>query len=360
MNKSACISFWSVDAIITLCKGNIYEALTPELISRLSAFVDSYILFDKVHIKSDYQKESLIEYLGGNDVFDFINSNALVHSDDASKGITVDIDIAIRFTELSKEDKYWSIQHDPEFETQYETIHEEITRDFFMTKLRLWHWCLLNEISKKYSATAIVPNSLGGIESFTKAESFNKDVVHKTFYEFSQFWSNGIISASKLAEDPYLDTISSFPPFLAVLLDRSRDRTHILDNLKTMRKEYQELREIRKNYSNSICNAKTVGEKRDIINSWNESWEHLLSNEFKRSGLLSKDVSASDVVQLIAGATDVSKIIQFLSKNILETHSDLNKTKQFKIYQKISKDADSVYFDNIDLYKKFGIQKILC
>lgn len=359
MQKTACISFWSVDAVLTLTRRGLYKSLSPELISRLSSFVDSYILFDKIHIRESYKNDARLKFLGGDEVFDFVKSDFLSHTDEANKGFTIDFEMAPALLSLKNEDRFWSIQHDPEhFAELYDEI-PEIRNSNTMTAMRVWQWCLLNEMSERFNATVMAPNSLNGVEEFSLNRLANKDIALKTFKDFSQFWSGSIISAAREIEDPYLDAVQNFPPFLAVLLDRSRNNDDVLETLKTMRKEYFELRSMREYYSNAIVRAKSVGERREIVRQWDISWERMLSNEFKRSGLCSKNISSSEVIKMIFQSTNVEAIFQFLSKNILEHMSEQKRLKRFNIYNKISKDADSVYFNDYDLYKKFGIEDIV-
>lgn len=359
MNNSGAITFWSADAFLTLsCSKYGYKKLTPELISRLSAFVDSYVLFDEVCLPERYSTYSELNYLG-EDVFNFIPSANLLHSDDLPKGITIDINLALTaLPEIIKEDKYWTVQHDPDLLGEhYDEL--DITEGNTISQMRLWLWCAMNEITEKYQATALIPNSLLEIEEYEKRADRNSDYIHRLFKQFSQQYTDKLVSASRNAEDPYIDTVKNFPPLLASLLDRARNREQLLETLKAMREEYGELRQLRKQYTASILNAKSIGEKRDVITSWGESWDSLLKSDFKRTGLFSRKVSSGDVVKMIFSPDSYIDIIKFLTQQSLDFSEEAKRVKQFKVFCKIAKDTDSVYFDNNAMYQKFGIEAVV-
>jgi len=337
MSKTGAITFWSADAFLTLAGTDCYKTLTPELISRLSAFVDAYILFDKVRLPERYNTYQELAFLGGEDVFEFTPSDDLKHSDDLIKGITIDLNLAlIAMPKVIEEDEYWSLQHDPElFRDLYERAPEK-TEGKIISQMRLWLWCAMNEIAEKYGATPLLPNSVSTIEEFEKENRRKSEYVHTLFLQFAQQYQDRLVSASRYTEDPYIDTVKHYPPFFAYLLDRANDRDQLTEILKTMRKEYAELRSLRELYVSSISRATSVGEKRDIIESWNTSWEKLLKDEFKRTGFLSRKVSSGDVVKMIFSVNNYSEILKFLTKEFLDYNEESKATKQFKIFCKIA------------------------
>ena len=360
MSKTGAITFWSADAFLTLAGTDVYKKLTPEIISRLSAFVDAYILFDEVRLPERYNTYPELEFLGGSDVFQFTPSKELLHSDDLSKGITIDINLALTaLPKIIEEDKYWSLQHNPDLFRELYESSPDIVEGKTISQMRLWLWCAMNEIAEKYGATALIPNSLIGIEEYEKRKKHNSDYIHNLFMQFAQQYQDRLVSASRNIEDPYIATISNFPPLLACLLDRASNREQLPDILRIMRNEYDELRDLRGKYASGISNAKSVGEKRDIIESWNRSWGNLLKAEFKRTGLLSRKVSSGDIVKMVFSPDNYINILKFLTQQVLDYSEEVKATNQFKIFCKIASDSDSVYFDNKSLYNKFGIEGIV-
>jgi len=360
MSKAGTISFWSADAFLTLTSTNCYKSLTPELISRLSAFVDAYILFDQVLLPERYTKYSEFEDLGGVEAFSFIPKSKLAHSTDLAEGMTFDIDmISSAYSKLTREEKYWAIQHDPEWFTQvYREAPEVLEGKFMQSKMRLWHWCLAREISNEFNATSLLPNSLAGITNYEHNPDHNIDHIKDLFDQFVANRQERLVSASRNIDDPYIDTVKNYPPFLACLFDRAGNREQLIDVLKIMRVEYAQLRELRETYVSSIANATSVGEKLDITESWSKAWEQLLKSDFKRVGLLSKKISASDSIKMIFAPDNYTQILKFLAQQTLDFSEQATRTKQFRIFCEISADAESIYFDGSDMYKKFGIEGI--
>ena len=360
MSNKGVVTFWSADAFIALAGSNVYKILTPELISRISAFVDAYILFDKVCLPERYKEYSEIKELGGEDVFTFIPSNYLRYCDDFSKGLLIDLKFLPYLTEISKEEKYWAIQHDPDaFEEIYENpdMIEEWKGVF--SNMRLSLLTTMNTMIEEYGATAILHNSLVGLEKYENINNKNPDYINKCFNEFAKQYQERFIRVSRNINDDYIDTIKNFPPLLACLLDRASTNENLPTVLKQMRAEYKELRELREQYTESIKKANSVGEKRDIVELWNKSWESLLKIEFKRTGLLSRKVTSSNVVNMIFDFNNMTKIIKFLLGTVLEFDYEAKQVRQFKVFSTISKDSDKVYFNNDDIYKKFGIKGVM-
>ena len=83
--------------------------------------------------------------------------------------------------------------------------------------------------------------------------------------EFSKYYFDQLVFASRNCADPYLDTIKYFPPLLASLPDRANNTNNVVPILKSMRKEYQEIRLLRQKYTSSILEVQSVGEKRETV-----------------------------------------------------------------------------------------------
>ncbi|MHB8367651.1 MAG: hypothetical protein ACYDB0_11650 [Acidithiobacillus sp.] len=366
MDNSAAITFWSADAFLTLSGTNSYKTLTPELISRISAFVDAYILFDKVRLPERYQRYQELNELGGTEVFAFTPSDDLIHSDDLSKGITFDIGIAAKaFPEIIEKEKYWTLQHNPEFGSVYSTAPDLVDGNI-MSLMRLWQWCAMNELTEKYASTPLLPNSIVGIEELETKGHRESPYAYNLFSQFVERYQSKIVSISGYVKDPYIDTIKSYPPLLAILLHRSHRREQLSETLKSMREDYKEIRKLQQRFVSSVADAASVGEKKQIIESWNSEWKKLLEDDCKSVGFLSRSVSSGDIANLAYSFINHIEIMKLLTTkgasivaDYISQRKEVKLTKQFKVFCRISKDADSVYFNNDALYKKFGIEGIV-
>ncbi len=360
MKKNACIPFWAADALLTLSSTKVYEFLTPEIISRLSAFVDSYVLFDKIFLPERYSNYKEIEALNQKDCINFIPKNTLLHSDDLKDGLSFDIGTFIKtYPEIVKDDKHWALQHDPKTFSAIFKESPDMYQENLMSQIRIWAYCLLSEVAEKYQATAILPNSLQQIEILNGKKNIDYDIALSCYNDFVNNFSGKIISASKKTNDSFIDTIKSFPPLLALLLHQSKDRENLIENLKKLRDDYFEIRKIRKNFTQSIEEADSIGEKTEIIKEWEKCWDTLLKNDFKKIGFLSKEISSSNIVKLIFDPNNYINILKFITEQSFDYRKETKSFKRFQIFSKISKETSAIYFDSEILYKKFGIKGVL-
>ncbi|TOI86107.1 hypothetical protein CGI50_24620, partial [Vibrio parahaemolyticus] len=150
MDLKATVPFWSIDAFLYFIMPRGYVSCwSSELMSRTSTFIDAYILFDKVAVPERYKSDKAINELDPDgEIFYFVDSMSLVHSDDLKKGISFDLSLSsIDFEKMEAENYKWYSQHwgkklaKSEFDSIMGNSH--IT----MAHCRLWQISLLNEIA---------------------------------------------------------------------------------------------------------------------------------------------------------------------------------------------------------------------
>ena len=212
MEQKSTIPFWSVDAFLYFAMQRGFETKwSSELLSRTSTFIDAYILFEKVVLPERYKQYEDIKKLDpNNEIFEYVESSALLHSDDLIKGISIDLSLNFsNFEELEVENYKWLSQHQGYLaEEDYEILMKKATISF--AHLRLWQISLLNEISDLTQSTSILPLSLQGIDS----AKVRKMPFHAgKLTELDDHFQETIKAVSASIGESYADHIENVPPF---------------------------------------------------------------------------------------------------------------------------------------------------
>jgi len=355
MEQKSTIPFWSVDAFLYFVMQRGFESQwSSELLSRTSTFIDAYILFDKVVLPERYKKNRDIKRLDpNNEIFQYVKSSALLHSDDLKKGVSIDLSLNFsNFDELESENYKWYSQHRGYLaEEDYEDLTREETISF--SHLRLWQISLLNEISDLTQSTSIVPLSLQGIDS-TKERKMPFHVGKLT--ELDDHFHETIKSVSAITGDSYTDYIKNVPPFLTLLIDQALSSEHAVEVLFQLRRDFKPLRQTGAEFSGLIKKATGLREKKDIIDEWSHSWELLHKGDFRKPQLLSRKVSSSDVSKAIVKpqSAGLSSMIQ----SFLDYREEVKSYNRFRIYGELYTELDGIEGSADKLKRKFSISLI--
>ncbi|MFQ1895824.1 hypothetical protein ACK36K_00540 [Aeromonas veronii] len=353
MQNNVTIPFWSIDAYFYfIMPSTSVKVWSSELMSRVSSFVDAYVLFDKISIPeryADYDELKLLDPDGS--IFNFVKSESLHHSDDITKGITIDISLnSPSMDSLSKDNFKWYVQHSGHASRE---DYEEITKDspITMTHLRLWQFGLVNEIADNTNSSIILPLSLQELEinSNSRKLPFHVDKLSELDSHFQ-----GIVkTVTATSGEEFTDYIENCPPFLSLLIDQSTSTEHSFQTLMQLRRDYSSLRHLNIQYQTDIKNEQSIRGKKFIIDEWNTSWESMLKGDFKKPQLLKKKISNSDVSKAIIKPSSVglSTIIQ----TYLD-YRDQNKAfSRFKVYSELYKEIDGISCSQSNLNSKFNV-----
>lgn len=358
MNDSSCLSTWSIDEFLCLFRG-IEDIITHERISRIETFIDAYILFDRAYVPERYLKEEELLLLNSDeDVFIPVECSSLIHSDNLASGITIDLAPYLKsFDELSKENKYWSVQHNPELtEQDYYDLKLDLQK---YALLRLWQWGMINELAEKTNSTPIFPLSLTGVEkAILPVRIPEEDIILERYREYSSHAEIKISSITKYLSTPFAAILKALPPFFSLLVDQSLDREHGIFLLKQMRRDYKEFRDVRKQFMQELTTARNVKDQIDIINEWNTAWESLSRNQFNVPSFRAqtRKVSSADAVKI--PIDPVKGSLQVVLGNLAEYLKDRKSYKQFRIFATLNKELEVIDINGSRLQEVFNVSSI--
>lgn len=354
MQSNVAIPFWSIDAYLYfIMPGTSIKKWSSELMSRVSSFVDAYVLFEKISIPERYEKYNELKWLDPEGcIFNFVKSESLHHSDQLTKGLTIDISLNSPSLEsLYKDNFKWYVQHTGHSSKE---DYEEISRDggITMTHLRLWQFGLVNEIADNTNSSIILPLSLQDLDSNSTNNRKLPFHVNK-LSELDSHFQNIVKTVTATSGDEFTDYIENCPPFLSLLIDQSTSAEHSIQTLKQLRNDYSSLRHLNLQYQTDIKKEKSIRGKKNIIDKWNTSWESMLKGDFKKPQLLKKKISNSDVSKAIIKPSSVG--ISTIIQSYLD-YRDQNKAfSRFKIYSELYKEIDGISCSHNNLKNKFNV-----
>lgn len=355
MEQKSTIPFWSIDAFLYFAMERDSEVKwSSELLSRTSTFIDAYILFDKVVLPERYKKVGAIKKLDPNDeIFEYVESSALSHSDDITKGISIDLSLNFTsFEELERENYKWLSQHKGYLtEQDYKMLMQQSMVSF--SHLRLWQISLLNEISDLTQSISILPLSLQNIDT-AKARVLPFHVSKVT--ELDGHFQETIKAVSAAIGESYTDYIENVPPFLALLIDQAYSSEHAVEVLFQLRKDFISVRKTGMKFGELVRKASDLRHKKQIIEEWSHSWELLYKGDFRKPQLLSRRVSSSDVAKAIVKpqSSGISSIIQ----SFLDYREEVNSYNRFRIYSDLYNELDGIKGATQKLKKNFSLNLI--
>lgn len=358
MNDSSCLSVWSVDEFLCLCRG-ISDVITHERISRIETLIDAYILFDNVYVPERYFKEPELLILNSDEsVFIPVERSSLTYSDNLADGITIAVDAYLKsFEELKKEDKYWSMQHTPEL-TEQDYYALRLDSQSFAW-LRLWQWGAINEIAGKTHSIPIFPLSLTGVEKTNlPVRTPEEDIILERYREYSSHAGIKITSVTKYLTTPFAAIIKALPPFFSLLVDQSLNRDHAIEVLKLLRRDYKEFRDVRRRFMQELNTAKNLKDQTDVINEWNASWESLSRNQFNIPSfrVRARKVSIADAIKI--PIDPVKGSAQVVLNNLVEYLKERKSYKQFRIFATLNEELGTIDINGSRLQKVFNINSI--
>lgn len=351
MPNKCALSFWSVDAFLYFVAP--YRQVSPyssELISRISLFIDAYVLFDKVVLPERYSKDSTIKKLDPSEkIFEFIPSASLIHSDDIAKGITVDLSFNyVDFETLERENYKWFSQHTGYIDQAQYELALAPRLEVGMAHLRLWQTGLLNEIMDLTGSSSLLPLYLQNVEADANRAQLPRHV--EQLNRLSEHFNSTIESVSAYASPAFDEYIKNAPPLFSLLVDQALSREHAVDCLVALRRDYYEIRQTGQEFQNTISAAKTLREKKAVIDEWDDSWQKLTAGSFKKDQLLKKKVSSAEVAKVLANPIAIASTIL---QNFLDHLDGAKIHKRFRIFSELYSELDGISGTRKSLREKF-------
>jgi hypothetical protein len=347
------LSFWSVDAFLYMAMDRCQESVwSSELASRVASFVDAYVLFDKVVLLERYRDKAVIRELDPvGEIFEFVASAQLQHSDDLTNGITLDLSATTVLSSLRAENQKWFSQHcgyASENDCQEFSDDSGVT----MAEIRLWQHCLVNEVADLTGSVSLLPPSLQGIAhrmSPSQGKSFNPFQSDK-YAELHELYQGKLKLINEVIGAQESSYLTGIPPFLTLMIDQALSPPHLVEVLVQMRRDYVGLRRIGSMYLAEVDGAKTVRDKIEVVEEWGRSWSRLVKGDFREPQLLSKRVSSSDVSKSVWSPISIASIA---TRKFLDHIEERSEYQRLEVFSELFSELDSIADLRRSLKKKF-------
>lgn len=354
MSKSN-LPFWSVDAFLFMAMNKSHDNFwSSELVSRVASFVDAYVLFDKVVLLERYREEAVIKQLDANGtIFEFIESSKLHHSDELAKGITLDLLAFESIPSLEADNYKWFSQHQGYASNDEYDDLKSISK-INMAELRLWQHCLVKEVADLTGSVSLLPLSLQEIEEKRRAieEKPIAPFQYNKYREFDKIHQGKLKFINEAIEAQASGYLTGIPPLLTLLIDQALGPSHLIETLILLRKDYSSFRTIGSTFQAALRDAKTIEERVECINQWNESWNKLVKGEFKRPTLLSKKVSSADISKTIWTPSNLASVV---TQGIIDYSEERKTYKRLSIFSYLHSELNEIENIKGSLKNKFLI-----
>ncbi len=365
MHNSAVISAWSIDAFERLTQ-KLFKKMSIEQLSRTEMFISAFVLFDNIYLTELYQENDAVIELNSlsENAIKFVFSEQLNHSSEMRDHISFDADLhMLSFESLAKENDLWQFQNNPDigYALFSSEIKDKKLKGFldsnFFTNLRLWHWCLANEMAEVTNSVSMLPISLNAVSEFAVRKKEISDMVLSRSIEYANFHNQKFAKFSEIITTPFISKIKYVPPLLLLFLERCKNCDNAILALAGLRKDYSEFKDLRHKFTNAVVSAKTISEQNDIVSEWNSSWKMLNAGEFRKPSLLQRKLSSTDISSsVISIETGGSKAI---IKNIIDHLQYKKSYNLFRIFGDIEKDIGNMGTETALLHSLFGVEDIV-
>lgn len=350
MVPKATLSFWSVDAFLYMaCDRTHVSVWSSELASRVASFVEAYILFDRVVLLERYRNEPEIKALNDTgDIFQFVASSNLLHSDDLAAGVTFDLSAAEILPRLKPDNYKWLSQHSGYISPRdYADIKGKLSVD--IAELRLWQYCLTNEIADTTGSVSLLPLSLQELAVKSKPVS---SFTYERYMKLNEHYQGKLKLISESMESQATGELTGIPPFLTLMIDQALSPQHLVETLVQMRKDFSDFRKIGAKFQAALSDAKTVRNKADTIAHWNEEWNTLVKNDFRPPKLLSMKVSSSEISKSIWNPISAASTA---TQGIIDYREDRKTFDRLRIFSQLYDELDVVTELGRSLKNKFAL-----
>lgn len=353
MNK-VTISTWATDAFLGLsaCSPNMPLNWSSEWVSRAGNFVESFVLYDKVVLTEGFENHSVLKHLDPDGkIFEFIKKSDLLHSTNLQDGLTFDLNLNVEnFEILERDGAKWFAQHDGLLgEADYHEILSEGCTP--MTFLRFWQQSLVNEIAEKTHSSLILPLSLQGLEA-SKSELKPIPYHVEQLQVLDEHFRGALKSIVSVVGDSFESVIDNVPPFFLLLIDQTFSVDMLLDNLVSLRRDHEELRQLTGKLKREVEAQNGISAKSEVVAEWAKSWDIVVKSGFKKPRLLRRKLSSSDLSKaLVKPTATISTAIQAA----MDYSQESKAYKRFAVYGRLYEELDSIEATEDKLKKNLNV-----
>ncbi|MGF1724425.1 hypothetical protein [Photobacterium nomapromontoriensis] len=364
MKNSAVVSIWGVDAFGCLIN-SLFDTISVEQISRVESFISAFILYERVHINDKFKHHDYIAKLNlcSDNAIEFIGKSKLNNSDDMKDHLSFDMALYDEaFDDLAEENDIWLFHNDPDigkeiftYGLEYPEIKAILDSKSF-TQLRLWMWCLTNEMAEITESVCVLPISMNSIADYSIKRNNQTEYLLDKYRDYEIFHNAKMLSLTESSEDRFWAELAYIPPFLLLFLDRCSKGNDPISALISLREDYAEFRNLRHRYMVSLNNSKTISERIDIVDDWNNSWKLLSAGEFKKPQFLKNRLSSTDISSVLMSLESAAP------KTLIRNFLDYSKYKKsytiFRAFGDLHMDIGNLSSEKALLKSTFGVDDI--
>jgi hypothetical protein len=197
-------------------------------------------------------------------------------------------------------------------------------------------------------SSSLLPLSLQNIETEATRSQLRRHV--EQLNRLSEHFNSIIESVSGYVSPAFNEYIKNAPPLFSLLVDQALSPEHAVDCLVALRRDYIEIRRSGQRFQNELSAAKTLSDKKAVIDEWDDSWEKLAAGSFKKDQLLKKKVSSAEVAKVLVNPmTILSTVLQ----NFFDHLEGAKIHKRFRIYSELYRELDGISGTRKSLRDKF-------
>ncbi|WP_318515492.1 hypothetical protein [Photobacterium leiognathi] len=363
MKNSAVVTKWGVDAFDCLI-ARLHPNLSVELVSRIESFISSYVLYDYVYLNENYKDNKLIKSLNASlpNVIKFISTDELMHSDDMRNHISIDPSLYHEsFSELSKNNNSWLYQNDPQlgddmFFSKKNIPDEFKDPEFNYTKIRLWMWCLTNEMAELKNSVSVLPLSMNDISNYS-LDSQDSEFIINRYAQYKEFHTKRMFKFTESSVDKFWAELSNVPPLFLLYLNYCSSGHDEVSALINLRKDYSDFRSVRAKYSDALNLADNINDREIIVDEWNKSWEELLQGEFKEPKSVKNTLTSTDISSILVSPE--SGLVKSIIKCYLDNKSYKKSYNTLRVFSDMNRDIGSMKNEASLLKSVFDVGSIV-
>jgi hypothetical protein len=248
--------------------------------------------------------------------------------------------------------------HNPEFDRASRENLRLIGQMPDMALLRLWQWGAVVESGRLRNASLVLPPSLRAIAGGSVAHGGGADYMEQRYREFVDRTNLELsIERLMLTERAEEQSFGALPLLTVLLVDAAQTREHALEILRLMRRDYRELREIRSRYENDREGARTVEELREVTDDWNEAWQRVVAQGFRKPELRARTVQHADTADVLSNPAKGS--MKLLVRSLLEHGDNVRAWRRFSVFTDMTRDLDAVERHMPKFESLFGVRRLI-
>lgn len=361
---TACISTRAALKLKLLVERKV-DVLDLDSIGFIEQLVESYILFDKIYLaeRTKVYPEGIRNILNELDDLPtgqghvFLepgdeykpNNNLLYFSNETVDHRALDLET------------YGEIHHYLDFANEREEMDNS-------NAVRFFEYSAISNLSAHTKSFAYFSPSLESIQKHTTVctGKNGKELIVRLFNEFqSRVRAEnlkdidecrkflGVAEINESLSEP-MQLHLDMPPLLQILISKVNGNENILAALKAMRRDYRELRKIRKICFSEEQSVETQSQRREWRHAWIESWSKLVENDFSIPSNPHK-IIRSDLITSVLNFPSLIKLTIDTFDAYIKHRREFSR---YAVFGKLKSDIAKIKYSSLDINRAFGVTQV--